>query len=95
MKRLARNRRTVHARQEHKAGRNLARLGGPTHWRGEALERFIGHGGWNQRGPNGAGCNSVDADAAADVLVRYVSVPAIGLKMTSVAWHRVKDGAKH
>lgn len=29
MKRLTRNRRTVHARQEHKAGRNLARLGLP------------------------------------------------------------------
>ena len=70
MKRLARNRRTVHARQEHKAGRNLARLGGPTNWRDEALERFVGHGGWDQRGPDGAGRNSVDADAAAGVLVQ-------------------------
>ena len=53
-----------------KAGRNLARLGGPTHRRGEALGRFVGHGGWDRRGPDGTGRNSVDADAAADVLVR-------------------------
>jgi len=37
---------------------------------GEALERFVGYGGWDQRGPDGTGHNSVDADVAADVLVR-------------------------
>lgn len=69
MKRLTRNRRTVHARQEHKAGRNLTQPGEPTHQRSEALEHFVGYGGWDQRGPDGTGRNSVDADVAADVLV--------------------------
>lgn len=66
---LATNGRRVGASEEDETCRDLAGLAGPAHGGCELILCFMVHGGRDERCPNGAGCDSVDTDASADVLV--------------------------
>lgn len=69
MQRLPRNQATILTRQEHEACSNLARLAGSPHRRAELFLCIILHGRRNQRCPDRAGSNSIDADTKGDLLV--------------------------
>jgi hypothetical protein len=62
---LAGDERTVSAREEHKAGRDLDWLARTLHRHGrpKLLDRVFGHRGWDERRPDRARCDRVDADA--------------------------------
>ena len=61
---------TILTGQKHKTGGDLARLPGPTHRRRELIQSILLHRRRDQRRPDGAGTNAVDADAEAELLVR-------------------------
>lgn len=70
MQRLPCNHTAVLARQEDKAGCDLARLGRSTHRIGaELIYCILLHGRGDQRRPHGPGSNGIDADAERDLLV--------------------------
>ena len=60
----------VLTRQEHETGRNLTRLPGPAHGRSELIQSVFLHRRGDQRRPDGAGTDAVDADAEFELLVR-------------------------
>lgn len=70
MQALPSNHTAILTSQENKTSRNLRRLCRPPHRRGAQLVlRLLRHGGWDERGPDGAGADGVDADAVGDLLV--------------------------
>jgi len=70
MQALARNKATIHARQENKAGRNLTRLSRPSHRRSELLLRLLIHRRRNERRPNRPGTHCINSDPFLNLLVR-------------------------
>ena len=70
MQALPSNHTAILTRQENKARRNLRRLCRPSHRRSAQLVlRLFRHGGWDERRPDGAGTDGIDADAVGDLLV--------------------------
>ena len=70
MQALPRNHTAVLTRQEHEASGNLRRLRRTAHGRrAELILRLFRHRRRDQRGPDGAGADGVDADAVGDLLV--------------------------
>ena len=70
MQALSRNETAVRTRQEHKAGRHLARLPGSAHRTRKLALRLLVHRRRDQRGPDGARANGVHPDALPEHLVR-------------------------
>lgn len=69
MQRLPRDQATILTRQKHEACSDLTRLTWSPHRRAELILRIILHGRRDQRRPDWARCNSIDADAKRDLLV--------------------------
>jgi hypothetical protein len=69
VKSLSSNGRAVRRSQEDEASSDLRGLRGAANRAGELLLCLLVHGGGDQRSPDRTGSDSVDADAAADVLV--------------------------
>ena len=70
MQTLTRNHTAILTSQKHKTRRDLRRLRRTTHGRGaELILRLLVHRGRDERGPDGARADGVDADAPGDLLV--------------------------
>lgn len=69
MQTLPTNKTTIRTRQKHKTSSHLARLSRSSHRTRELLLRLLVHGSWDERRPDRAGTDGVDADSIFDLLV--------------------------
>lgn len=69
MQTLPTNKTTIRTGQKHKTSSHLARLSWSSHRTRELLLRLLVHGSWDERCPNRAGTDGIDADSVFDLLV--------------------------
>jgi len=69
MQTLPTNKTTIRTRQKHKTSSHLARLSRSSHRTCELLLRLLVHGSWDERRPDRAGTDGVDANSVFDLLV--------------------------
>ena len=73
MQALPRDETAILTGQEDEASRNLRWLARSAHRRAELILRILLHGRGDQRGPDGAGTNTINSNAEADLLVRQAA----------------------